>query len=58
MNMEFVIDFEAVKVHNIIQTHRVFCRIDNIMWNIPHIKIECEEYSTNNWQSHIPLLWV
>ena len=23
----------------------VFCGTDNILWNIPHIQTECEEYS-------------
>ena len=36
----------------------VFCGIDNIMQNIPHIRLECEEYSIKYWQSHITLLWV
>ena len=36
----------------------VFYGTDNIMQNIPHIHIECEEYSMEYCQSCITLLWL
>jgi hypothetical protein len=30
----------------------MFCEIDNIMQNIPHIEIECEECSAYYCESH------
>jgi hypothetical protein len=35
----------------------MLCGTDSIMWNIPHIQVECEEYFEENCQSHITLLW-
>jgi hypothetical protein len=36
----------------------VFNGTNNILWNIPHIEIECEEYYAKYCQSHKTLLWV
>jgi hypothetical protein len=46
------------KLHNIIQTHSMFCGIDNIPWYIPHIQIKYEKYSVEYNQSHKTLLWI
>jgi hypothetical protein len=36
----------------------VFCGTDNIMWNIPQMQAECEEYFVEYYHSHKTLLWV
>ena len=34
----------------------MLCGSDNILQNIPHIKIECDEYRAKYYQSHRTLL--
>ena len=36
----------------------MFCNIDNILRNIPHIEYECREYSTKHCQSDKILSWL
>jgi hypothetical protein len=38
--------------HNIIQIHNNVVWTDITMWNVPHIQIECVEYSIEYCQSH------
>jgi hypothetical protein len=51
--------FSACRIKHItlFRATTLFCRIDNIMWNILHIQTEYGEYYVEYCQSRITLLW-